>query len=348
LPNRRRTAAVSVILVCLTAGCGWESREEIALRKFPYPYLAAISMAGDVGVTVTDEREQPLLSRGIAFVDGGELVHTVGQDAACSLVDYGRQLFEHFSHAFATGEWTGRAVFANHLIEPWRPGEGGAAGSGGGATAGGPTDALAGEPRTDGSASPWEPDLRRYSFRKYAGRWGRVPGVGSGELERQLSEGILLELKAKGGWMLVDVRLGESESDASPWTPGSLDALLALEEEHREGRLYVTTPGRLLAANLIHRHLDWEATRSGDGVEIRVRGVRDEAGGLWVPTVDDLQGLTFYTPAPASTRLFIAGEEIEGLVTNPADHTRRESVSIPLADDRFPRDFLPGSTARSL
>ncbi len=344
MSKRRRTAvAVSAILVCLAAGCGWESREEIALRKFPYPYVAAVSMAGDVGVAVTDDREQPLLSRGIAFVDGGELVHTVGQDAACSLVDYGRQLFEYLSHAFVTGEWTGRAVFANHLLEPWQPGERDAP-----VPAAGVTDAAAVEAGTDGGVSPWEPDLRRYSFRKYAGRWGRVPGVGSGELGRQLSEGILLELKAKGGWMLVDVRLAESESDASPWTPGSLDALLALEEEHREGRLYVTMPGRFLAANLIYRYLDWEATHSGDRVEIRIRGVRDEAGGLWVPTLDDLQGLTFYTPAPANTRLYVAGEEIEGLVRNPADHTRRESVSIPLKDDRFPSAFLPGAPARSL
>jgi hypothetical protein len=43
-----------------------------------------------------------------------------------------------------------------------------------------------------------------------------------------------------------------------------------------------------------------------------------------------LQGITFYTPSAAATRVFVNKKPVVQAQKNPADYTGGESVSIPL------------------
>jgi hypothetical protein len=64
-----------------------------------------------------------------------------------------------------------------------------------------------------------------------------------------------------------------------------------------------------------------------------------------VPTLDELDGLTFYTPNPERTRVLLDGDEIAALTVNAPDRTRRGSVTISTAG--APSDAPPETQAEA-
>lgn len=120
---------------------------------------------------------------------------------------------------------------------------------------------------------------------------------------------------------------GRSFSDLDP---NALQALRKLAERHREGRIWVTTTGRLLAYARAHRCAGWkaEATSEGTRIEVHDRRLPGEA-----PLgKEDLSGLAFRVPDPDRTRITWKGEPVE-CERHPADG---ETVWIPQPRLRFP------------
>lgn len=74
---------------------------------------------------------------------------------------------------------------------------------------------------------------------------------------------------------------------------------------------------RLLTYSLVRRYLEWDATRTDGGVTIHVRAVNDGVTEPWIPTVDELDGITFYTLDPGRTRVVVAGEELSDVSVTP-------------------------------
>lgn len=86
--------------------------------------------------------------------------------------------------------------------------------------------------------------------------------------------------------------------------------------------------------------MKWNQQTSGGRVRIILDGI-DEPGGLFRGVSQrDVESLTFYTPRPRETELFIKngrGEElVTGLIYNPPDDTGRESVTVPPSTRAYP------------
>jgi hypothetical protein len=124
-----------------------------------------------------------------------------------------------------------------------------------------------------------------------------------------------------------------------------------MRREHEEGRVYFADRDDLLAYGYVRRYLDWDAENSDGDVTIHVRAVHDTLAERWVPTLDELDGLTFYTPDPQRTRVLLDGDEIGDLTVNAPDRTRRGSVTISVSaaqpDGPVEAAPEPGSTSSS-
>ena len=236
-----------------------------------------------------------LLDAGVSFIEKFDITHTVGQDARSKAADRLLQVAETARYWKATGEHRGLSIFGNRLIEPYVLGDGG----------------------------------RVYSFRRFIGKARGLHRAGSPELAKQLAPRVLAELRAKRGWMSVYTHLWRNPGNPDLIAPEAAEALRFLAREHHDGKIYVTTTRKLLRLNLVVRGLVWSSEQIGDGVAIRIAAVDDELAGPWIPAVGDLEGITFYTPAPELTRLYVGDSELTGLRRNPPDETGRPSVSIP-------------------
>lgn len=245
-----------------------------------------------------------LLTYGTRFIERHEVVHTVGQNAPCSILDRSKQSMELLKYWLRASEWRGRTIFSNKLMEPLRLGDG----------------------------------RLVYSFKRFIGRRGGLKRGGPKELAKQIAGPVLQELESKRGYMIVYTHLWK---DDGLWGGGAatLDALQGLAKEGRDGRIYITTTQKLLIYNLLHDHLLWSADCGENGVDIRIHGTRDEVAGFWIPALKELQGLTFYTPSPDTTRIYVEDREVGGVVRNPPDETGRTSVSIPATRLVFPSKY---------
>jgi hypothetical protein len=105
-----------------------------------------------------------------------------------------------------------------------------------------------------------------------------------------------------------------------PFTAASLELF--------RGGVSALSRDRLLGYGFIRRYLDWSATRSDAGVTIDIRAVDDGVTESWVPTIEELDGITFYTPDPSRTRVRLGGEDLTEISINPRDRTHRASVTI--------------------
>lgn len=266
-------------LAFVVTGCDWYGHDDVALRELPYPYSA--------GVAIDSEGEPRCLAeRGVTFVYAGEEVRTTGQDAACSLVDRGKQLWESLMFLYSEREWRAGSFLANRLFEPRT---------------------------TDGGTTA-------YAYKRYAGSISNLPDRTPSDVAAQIAEAVTYELSAKCGVMVLCAPADSSRP---------FDSVVAhLRREHEQGRVYLVERDRLLAYGFVRRYLAWEVERADDGITIHVRGVGDGLAEPWIPSLAELEGITFYTPDPERTRVFLAGEMLEGVAVNSPDRTRRGSVTI--------------------
>ena len=144
-----------------------------------------------------------------------------------------------------------------------------------------------------------------------------------------LREGIFKELNKNGGYMIVYTHLGSNIGN--PYiSKATQRALRRLETEYRKGNIYVTTTAKLLKYYVNNKYLIWHSSLKGNERNIHIACISDPVRGSFIPTVEDLGGITFYTNDPDNTHIFIQAKEISQININESDYTNRKSVMIPL------------------
>ncbi len=176
-----------------------------------------------------------------------------------------------------------------------------------------------------------------YEFMRYDNYW---KGVGRGAYSKPMADVISKEhldyLKNVGGYMVVYTHLGMNAGCAQYIPEKTQNALRLLADEYRNGNIYVTTTSKLLNYYINQKYLNWSYKLKDNATIISVYTVNDEVFGSFIPTINDLQGITFYVPNTNKTRIFIGKKEIKTIQRNKPDHTGKESVTIPLVYMRFP------------
>jgi hypothetical protein len=166
-------------------------------------------------------------------------------------------------------------------------------------------------------------------------RYGNHPvSVGQGATSRGLSYMIsrrtLEHLKARQGFMIVYTHLGKNSDCQQVIAQETQAALRNLEHEYRDGQIFVTTTSKLLNYYLNHRHLQWShEVDAEDWIRITIHSVTDPLFGPRLPTVEELQGVTFYVPDRNKAQVYLGDSQLMPIEHNPVDHTGQESVMIP-------------------
>jgi len=175
-----------------------------------------------------------------------------------------------------------------------------------------------------------------YEFNRCNNHWHLPTWPDSATLAYVLRRRVLEDLKASQGYMVIYTHLGMG--NYAPLIPlPTQSALRDLAEEYRAGAIYVTTTSRLLTYCLMHRHLEWSYDLSSDNrAEITIHQVTDPLFGPRQPTLEELQGITFYVPDRYQASVFLGDTQVPHLEQNPKDYTGRESVMIVRTSLTYP------------
>jgi len=151
------------------------------------------------------------------------------------------------------------------------------------------------------------------------------------QIEQQISNSNLDSLIDNQGYMFVANHLGYKTPNPI-FDDKNQKALRSLASRYQAGEIYVTTTGKLLWYRFVHNNLDW--TQNGNcnsQISININKVSDNIFGDFIPNMEDLQGITFYTDCPSKTRISIDSRDVtKKTITNPQDQTGKLSVSFPL------------------
>ena len=124
------------------------------------------------------------------------------------------------------------------------------------------------------------------------------------KINQQLQECNIERLKTGGLWEIVANHFGaptwfatgERVETRPPFGPEARKALCRLAYAFRRGEIMVLRTSRLLKYYVVSKHLDWEYDPADD--TIRIQAVDDPVLGRYVPTLDDLRGITFHVDSP--------------------------------------------------
>lgn len=177
-----------------------------------------------------------------------------------------------------------------------------------------------------------------FEFMRYDGSWVGVASTGDNAkgLPYVISERNLNRLIEQKGFMIVYTHLGENSEFKNFFPEETVNAFRLLSNKFNSGEIYVTTTSRLLNYYVNHKYLEWEVVRHNNLLNIQIKGVDDPVKGYWVPTVDDLQGLTFYIPDNTEAQITVNGRIISSAQHNAKDFSGRESISVPIKSMIFP------------
>ena len=177
-----------------------------------------------------------------------------------------------------------------------------------------------------------------HEFCRYCHHPNGVPYGGSAQgLPYLISASHLDQLKAQQGYMIVYTHFGQHGDSQHLISQDTRRALSHLEQEYRSEQIYVTTTAKLLNYYQRWNDLSWSAQETDGQIWIDIGSIDDPIFGKSIPTVEELQGITFYIPNDREVRIRIDGKEVaRGLRRNRPDYMGRESVMFPLIPLVFP------------
>jgi hypothetical protein len=168
-----------------------------------------------------------------------------------------------------------------------------------------------------------------YEFMRFDDYWqGVSTGADGKRLSYLISPVNLKRLIDRSGYMVVYTHLGNNVDCLSAICPETLAALKGLAQENENGNIYITSTSKLLRYYLLQKYLKWSGSCRGRQCDIHIVSVEDPLAGSYVPSIGQLEKITFYVPDKNQCRVFINQQEIPTIRKNDRDYTQRDSITI--------------------
>lgn len=182
-----------------------------------------------------------------------------------------------------------------------------------------------------------EDGQRVHEFVRYCNHPVRISeGATSRGLAYVISRRAMEHLKAVQGFAIVYTHLGKNGDCEQFIAPETQKRLRDLERDYRNGEVYVTTTSKLLNYHHAHRYAAWSCQQTNGCTQIHIHTLHDPAFGETIPTIEQLQGLTFYVPDSSRADIYVQGVKVKGVQRHPADGSGMASVTIPPTRLSFP------------
>ncbi|WP_155321315.1 hypothetical protein [Desulfosarcina ovata] len=147
-------------------------------------------------------------------------------------------------------------------------------------------------------------------------------------LRYALDSTALRKLIARQGYQIVYTHLGMPHDGSLPLFPEEdAKALETLADHYHQGRIWVATTSVLLNYWLAVHHLRWSAVAEGEKVVIRIIAIDDPVTGPRIPSANELAGITFYSPRPHDTIIYL-DDRVLPARAQPADTSGQPSVEL--------------------
>lgn len=166
-----------------------------------------------------------------------------------------------------------------------------------------------------------------FDYVRYINRWGKYEITDEPSLRFQLNPEVIDDLIDNEGYLIQYTHLGANYG--YPYlSVHTMEMLQHAKQKFDSGELLVSTTSKLLNYNVHRKYLNWDYEINGNTLTINIMDINNEVEGQFIPTMKDLEGLTFYVPENLEYNIFINDQPID-FIKNNMDHEERYSISIP-------------------
>ncbi len=161
-------------------------------------------------------------------------------------------------------------------------------------------------------------------------RYGHGRYDWSDDLPRLINRQNLQRLIDTGGASILYLHIGDRRDRSKPalTTPGIQALNILAEKANKTKEIFVTVTSRLLQYVAIQKTLKYQVRSSGNTKTIQITNIGTIASDDKSHPPASLQGITFYTENPETTKIRWKDQVLE-TVKNPKDTTGQASISIP-------------------
>jgi len=165
-----------------------------------------------------------------------------------------------------------------------------------------------------------------FDFVRYINRWGEYVIMDEPNLRFQLNPEILDDLIENEGYLIQYTHLGANYG--YPYLSSyTMHLLEYAKQKFDEGELLVSTTSKLLNYYVHRKYLNWDYKLSGNHLKIIIKNISNEVEGEFIPTIEELEGITFYVPENVNCEILLNNKKID-FIENPKDYEGRSSISI--------------------
>lgn len=114
----------------------------------------------------------------------------------------------------------------------------------------------------------------------------------------------------------------------------SADAVEGLERVsklYNQGRIWAASVDDITHYTFVRSFLKFDAYRNDNGLVVDVLGVEDPLEGSWVPTMEDLSGISFACPQKDKLRILVAGTEVDARYYAEYEEGNRRMIQFRLS-----------------
>ena len=170
---------------------------------------------------------------------------------------------------------------------------------------------------------------KAYEFMRFDNYWRGVgTGANSRNLAYTISKKSLDRLKESAGYMIVYTHLGINSDCRQYICQETKSALRHLAQEYKAGHIFITSTSKLLNYYINNKYLNWSFENKKGEIIIRIHNVEDPVFGSFVPSIEELDGMTFYVPDKNKAMIYLNNTKLLEIRRNAPDYTQRESVTI--------------------
>ncbi|MBD3317135.1 MAG: hypothetical protein GF344_15220 [Chitinivibrionales bacterium] len=131
----------------------------------------------------------------------------------------------------------------------------------------------------------------------------------AGDLPAQLSDEVLDKLIANKGYIIYYVHLGANDGPPEYFSKPTKAALKNIADRYHEGVLWVAPTTRILRYHTAHKYLRWRHEIKENGtVSIAIDSTSNSVDGKYLPTPDQLKGITFKLKASKTCTVYLDGK----------------------------------------
>jgi len=176
-----------------------------------------------------------------------------------------------------------------------------------------------------------------YEFLRADPYFGGQSSVDTGDLIGHVltKRNLDMLVRRKAVWIHY-THLGKVKNSSIPFGEPTQKAFRLLASYYSDGRILVTTTHRLLRYLTMRDCIQYRAENKGDVLIITIDTVDDPIRGIRVPSLEELQGITFEVEGKRATKVRLSSSPIN--VNSKVEHSSGKTyVSIPWQPLVFPK-----------